>query len=94
MNPKEEIDILTTKFISFFKNELEHCENDISYINLIISVFVFNNLINDHYEKIFKKDNPDEIEFKKTIKFLQDYASDITKEILSRVQEDKFKIFN
>ncbi len=57
-------------------------------------MFVFNNLINNHFDETFKKDNQSPVELADMRLFLQGVADGITDKILSRLKEQRLKLFN
>lgn len=82
------IEELAARFLNVFHAEMQKCDDDDDYINLIAGALVFKNLVIDHFKDNLL-DDLCEKEIEKIVNDINEAAKEVSRAALVRIKKSK-----
>lgn len=83
----DKIEEKTAKLLNVFRLEMEKCEDEIEYMDLVASVLLFKNLIIKNFEESLRQDIYSEEDISIIVNKMIDFSNDIFKSVAFRIDE-------
>lgn len=91
MGKQDNIEEKAVKLINSFMVEMDKCQDDTEYMDLIAASLVFKNLIINHFKDVLRKDLASETEIEAIVQAMINVSDDISKTVATVNIEKKHR---